>query len=765
MITEIIIISATQFYFTDRPGLRNPELVHKMQSKLKSVLSNILLPQHPEHATMFSELMTMVHDLRTLNTLHTEKFLQQFKFGGGSSSSDAAVTQANQDGGSSDEGSQGSTDSNPTTKIGGQKKAWVGNEQDSTGNESPQSYTDTTSTGSAEDGCMNRRSPGMGSVSSSESVRSTEILKLTTNDLKVTGSALLNALAAPTSVSSIAIAAAEVAANNPYLAASTRSPSSSTLCPIMSRRREVDPSLCPEFSASKNVDSQKIEQQFMINNLKLLPLQQTMSETGSSSSAVAIHNNKSSTRTPSSAMAASSCTIQQSEAGGSKYKTQTRKLDSPGDSGIDSPKGAQGSTHSTNTSVCSSPINDEDKTSNNNLLTTSNSSEEEIKKEAVEPVSSHKRIDTPSMEISPQRSTSGGERLEEHQHPLLKRALEQPPQSFNPIMGGVTTFRDEVYKPHKKFRRSNIPPSANIDDYPSSTQSGCSEDRLSSPPPSSSHHQTSNLLATQLAEAPKNYERRSRSPPQEQPISLLASTLRRETPLSTPEEAERRELLANLILEGNVPSLCPMDPEHQGLLMCATGRQDAAYSHQIVNKANSTNTSNLYNTSTSSQEKNNATGCIPRRQLPPPVATITSQTTKSEPITDYRSSPAVSGSYCPYSSDASLDVGTRHIPVQQAPTKPHHHHSQSVILGVSSSRSAVSSGTGITITPTKDTPPHPEELSKLHSLAEAAASLSAVETSGANDGNSSTTTVLDSQPLNLSTSRSSPTKQNVPTEA
>ena len=198
---------------TDRPGLRNPELVHKMQSKLKVVLSNILLPQHPEHATIFSELLTMVHDLRTLNTLHTEKFLQQFKFGGGSSrmNGDSAVVSHNQDGGgSSDEGSQGSNDSQ-TNQMVAQKRGWVGNEQDSTGNESPQSYTDTTSTGSVTDeGCLNRRSPGMGSVSSSESVRTTEILKLTTNDLKVTGSALLNALSTPTSVSSIAVAAAEV---------------------------------------------------------------------------------------------------------------------------------------------------------------------------------------------------------------------------------------------------------------------------------------------------------------------------------------------------------------------------------------------------------------------------------------------------------------------------------------------------------------------------------------------------------------------------
>merc|ERR1719273_1406936 len=103
---EIGLFCAVVIITADRPGLRNPELVHKMQSKLKVVLSNILLPQHPEHATIFSELLTMVHDLRTLNTLHTEKFLQQFKFGGGSSrmNGDSAVVSHNQDGGgSSDE--------------------------------------------------------------------------------------------------------------------------------------------------------------------------------------------------------------------------------------------------------------------------------------------------------------------------------------------------------------------------------------------------------------------------------------------------------------------------------------------------------------------------------------------------------------------------------------------------------------------------------------------------------------------------------------
>merc|ERR1712223_360193 len=320
-------------------------------------------------------------------------------------------------------------------------RTWVGNEQDSTGNESPQSYTDTTSTGSVEDGCMNRRSPGMGSVSSSESVRSTEILKLTTNDLKVTGSALLNALATPTSVSSIAVAAAEVAARNPALAASTRtSASAPSLCPIMARRREVDP-MCSDYTASKDVNSQKIEHQLMINNLKLLPLQ-PMSDAGSLSTAVAI-TSKSSTRTP-PATASSSNTLQQSDTGGSKYKTQTRKLDSPSDSGIDSPKGAQGSTNSTNTSVCSSPRNEEEKNSNGNLLA-NKVSDDEVKSEVIEPMSSHENNGISYSEDSskiPSSSKSSPKPEEHHMHPLLKRALEQPPQSFNPMMGGVTTFQD-----------------------------------------------------------------------------------------------------------------------------------------------------------------------------------------------------------------------------------------------------------------------------------------------------------------------------------
>merc|ERR1719430_1017467 len=79
---EIGLFCAVVIITADRPGLRNPELVAKMQEKLKGVLKNILVPQHPEHSSIFRELLTIIHDLRTLNTLHTEKFLQQSRVEG-----------------------------------------------------------------------------------------------------------------------------------------------------------------------------------------------------------------------------------------------------------------------------------------------------------------------------------------------------------------------------------------------------------------------------------------------------------------------------------------------------------------------------------------------------------------------------------------------------------------------------------------------------------------------------------------------------------
>ena len=51
------------------------ELVERMQSKLRSVLENVLNQAHPDKAGLFLELLRKIPDLRTLNTLHSEKLL------------------------------------------------------------------------------------------------------------------------------------------------------------------------------------------------------------------------------------------------------------------------------------------------------------------------------------------------------------------------------------------------------------------------------------------------------------------------------------------------------------------------------------------------------------------------------------------------------------------------------------------------------------------------------------------------------------------
>lgn len=51
------------------------ELVERMQSKLRSVLDSMLSQAHPDKAGLFLELLRKIPDLRTLNTLHSEKLL------------------------------------------------------------------------------------------------------------------------------------------------------------------------------------------------------------------------------------------------------------------------------------------------------------------------------------------------------------------------------------------------------------------------------------------------------------------------------------------------------------------------------------------------------------------------------------------------------------------------------------------------------------------------------------------------------------------
>lgn len=66
---SIVVIAA------DRPGLRNTELIERMHNKLKSALQMVISQNHPSQPGLLHELMKKVPDLRTLNTLHSEKLL------------------------------------------------------------------------------------------------------------------------------------------------------------------------------------------------------------------------------------------------------------------------------------------------------------------------------------------------------------------------------------------------------------------------------------------------------------------------------------------------------------------------------------------------------------------------------------------------------------------------------------------------------------------------------------------------------------------
>ena len=468
-----------------------------MQAKLKLVLQNILASQHPENTPgIFSELVTILHDLRSLNTLHTEKFLQQ-----------ARVTAG--------EAVRVRTASPPASSLQhhllyGAGAEWEGGgepDRDSTGSRSPQSSdSQVTLPYSYED---MRRSP-IGSVSSSESLGSGETFsKLSVNDLKMhgVGSVLLSALT---------------------------SPAMTAACPA-NRKRER------EETASRAGEAPAGTQE-------------------------------------------------------SKCPFKARKLDSPSDSGIDSPK-AQGS-HSTNTSLCSSPRS---------------SLEDKVKE--VEPEGPEV---APASAPAPAVAPAGPGTLEE-QHPLLKRALQQPPQPFN--MGGVSGFQDEVY--HKKFRHSGRKDS----NEPTSTQ-----ESNRSPSPVTAASAGHSILASQLA-----------APPSYTAGSVLASTLSR--PVSRPgakESEQRNEWLANLILERRQP------PSQAGsLLMCAPAPAHSASPRHIPVPVAPTQP----------------------RQAPPPPPTSTQHNNEHLKMALSAASSNSSSSSSSTSDSQPLNLSTRTPPPADIPTE------------------------------------------------------------------------------------------------
>lgn len=72
---EIALFCSIVVIAADRPGLRNTELIERMQSKLKTALQIVVSQNHPGVPDILHELMKKIPDLRTLNTLHSEKLL------------------------------------------------------------------------------------------------------------------------------------------------------------------------------------------------------------------------------------------------------------------------------------------------------------------------------------------------------------------------------------------------------------------------------------------------------------------------------------------------------------------------------------------------------------------------------------------------------------------------------------------------------------------------------------------------------------------
>nr|WIM36146.1 ecdysone-induced protein 75 [Pyrrhocoris apterus] len=73
--SEIGLFSSIVVIAPDRPGLRNTELVEKMHNKLRAGLHMMMAQNHPAQHGLAQELIKKIPDLRTLNTLHSEKLL------------------------------------------------------------------------------------------------------------------------------------------------------------------------------------------------------------------------------------------------------------------------------------------------------------------------------------------------------------------------------------------------------------------------------------------------------------------------------------------------------------------------------------------------------------------------------------------------------------------------------------------------------------------------------------------------------------------
>lgn len=77
--SELALFTAVVIIAPDRPGIRHKDLIERLHNRLSIFLQNILIRNHPERLNLYRDLLSFVPDLRTLNTLHSDKYFCQKK--------------------------------------------------------------------------------------------------------------------------------------------------------------------------------------------------------------------------------------------------------------------------------------------------------------------------------------------------------------------------------------------------------------------------------------------------------------------------------------------------------------------------------------------------------------------------------------------------------------------------------------------------------------------------------------------------------------
>ena len=398
----------------DRPGLRNVELVQKIHQKLDQLLMNQMTSNHPEEPNLYSELKKKIPDLRTLNTLHSEKLLA------------VKMDSHNADNGvvSTSSGSSSSTPNYPYAEYYSANSFKC--------NQSVTSdWSDFGSPRSVGSSCDNEststKALDMCPYSPSEQMAQFHLSNQTVNGQIASNSNQLTPNLVVSSNSSI----------------SSPGSSSSSAGQISSHRTS---SSLSNFSSSSNhsytgalaLHSSSVTSVASLNN------NNNNNNNNPTSTAASSSNERSSTVINKPRFGQLNCFNNNLISSAQQQTTDEEKLtglinrrhtDSPADSGIESGKEGNSAT-----SVCSSPRSDsEDHLHNNNNNNNNNQTSQTNK---------NQKITTSSSSSSVINGNSNGS-IDDM--PMLKRALQAPP-----LLNTTSLLMDEAYRHHKKFRATKM---------------------------------------------------------------------------------------------------------------------------------------------------------------------------------------------------------------------------------------------------------------------------------------------------------------------